>query len=498
MSITLVSPQFSFVQFDNTDPVPSCIGDAKFLLPISNENDLAFQFKIVTDTVQESIDVLATPLTNIALVVLKGTNNTSGTIVANTARNYLALDGKKFIAYRTGKKEITFVWVNGLPLIQNYIYINLSACFQLCVIATFTSGEETVNINAFSNGLKLISPDSYTSILEYNNDEDSYDFRYCNVPGYLNKTRLPFYLNQPQFIDTKSVYRKSTGQRVVTSSVTDKEYSVLTNAMPESIHEKFELALNHDNVNVESSRYSGGVYMDGAYNIDWDDPKDCTAPADLKVYVTPYYAVNDNCEECNEIDITCPLLSDAVSVLTVPGSSDPDYDPSLSQLLTVSFTIPDGITGVNIRTSLTGADVWTDHNLPAVTPSKFNLAAGNYDIQVIGKGDCTPTEIDFENVSASCAGVELVIGSEMPDGTVAVPYTYSFTVTGDAPFAIGFPTGHTQPIWMSITINNTTKTVTLAKSSTGTQTAGAYEVKFSVTNCDDEFEQIFDDSFVMS
>jgi hypothetical protein len=89
---------------------------------------------------------------------------------------------------------------------------------------------------------------------------------------------------------------------MIRSSVTKKQYELITDWMPEHWHERLKIALAHDTVNVVSNKYIGGIRKTGDYGIKWVDFLDYhLAPAETKVLVTPYLAANDNCRICSPV-----------------------------------------------------------------------------------------------------------------------------------------------------------------------------------------------------
>lgn len=78
----------------------------------------------------------------------------------------------------------------------------------------------------------------------------------------------------------------------------------------------------------------------------------------------------------------------------------------------------------------------------------------------------------------ACVDVQIVGTMDMPDATEGTPYSYSFSVSGTAPFNIS---NVTKPEWLTITVNNTTKVITL--SGMPPAPATGVEVAFDVTNC---------------
>lgn len=294
-AFNIVSPQFSFVNFNAVPAVEKCcMGDDDVCLPVINDNDIAFQFSIETDSIADADTVFATDLSQIQLILL----DVSGVVI----HNFTVTDSLQFEKYRTGTNQVTYLWrnpLNGLtsgatPLIQNDI------CFSFQISATVIFSGTSVNQTATSNCFIRKSGDCFTSVLEYYNDDDYADFEYCNVTNPINRIRLYLYVNQPQSKEDKAIYRKSNGVIKQTRSLITKEYVCWTENYTEDIHDKITVIFGHDNINIESSNYTGGLSKSSDYVIDWSDTF-CKATATFKALATPYAVKNNNCADCDPV-----------------------------------------------------------------------------------------------------------------------------------------------------------------------------------------------------
>lgn len=118
---------------------------------------------------------------------------------------------------------------------------------------------------------------------------------------FVNRIRLPFKLTRPQFPKDKSTFRYADGSSETLSVEVRKTYEGETEWMPEKIHQRLVIALEHDHVTVEGDKYLGGVITDGDYQINWEKFLDTpTAKAEFTVQVTPFNATNSNCMTCEE------------------------------------------------------------------------------------------------------------------------------------------------------------------------------------------------------
>lgn len=120
--------------------------------------------------------------------------------------------------------------------------------------------------------------------------------------AFKNRIRLPIQLHSPQFPEERNVFRKANGESMTLSAIIRKSYELETDWMPEHWHQRFKIALSHDEVTIEATNHLGDIVQDGDYNIDWQDTplRYPTAKAGVKVQVTPFDATNNNCQTCAE------------------------------------------------------------------------------------------------------------------------------------------------------------------------------------------------------
>lgn len=114
------------------------------------------------------------------------------------------------------------------------------------------------------------------------------------------RVRLPIHPYTPQFPTEANRFRLANGVTKTQSVTIRKTYTLKTDSMSEGFHQKLVIALNHDNVTIESDKYLGGVAMDGEYAINWPDFLDYPlAPGEAVIQVTPFDATNTNCATCD-------------------------------------------------------------------------------------------------------------------------------------------------------------------------------------------------------
>lgn len=165
MAITITSPRFSFVQFGETDSVQSCnFPDVSLCLPVYDENDVAFQFVLVTDT-EEEADALC-DLTNDQIQVGIVESCDDGFLI-NFKEDFGLIPQR----FRISPRQVLYNWEHGLPSFNTVI--SVGECFKVKIVVD--GGYEFC-----SNCFQRISDPCHTSLLEYGNDENAFGFNYCN------------------------------------------------------------------------------------------------------------------------------------------------------------------------------------------------------------------------------------------------------------------------------------------------------------------------------
>jgi hypothetical protein len=167
------------------------------------------------------------------------------------------------------------------------------------------------------------------------------------------------------------VYTKSNGDTVTLSASIKKTYALKTGWMPEPWHERLKTALLHDTVNIEGDKYAGGVKLEKMDEIDWLDFLDYpTAPVNGVVSVDPFFAVNANCQTCDEftqvnltddnagdvdegetvdIDVTTndDIFCQPATFSITSFNSDYLQDVSIDQDGNVTFTVKEDVVAIN-------------------------------------------------------------------------------------------------------------------------------------------------------
>ncbi|MDB5200587.1 MAG: hypothetical protein JWO92_2550 [Chitinophagaceae bacterium] len=460
----IISPTYSFIKFDAPEAENNCCdGDEVFCIPVIKDNDIVFQFIISGDNLTEGNTIFDTVPENIQLILLGGSDNTPATVAANTLRNWTIDDTLSFEKNRTAANQVTYLWRNIFKDILTLI--DCDECFQLAIKATIGDADPLVSI---SNCLIRKCDECFTSVLEYYNDEDYAEFMYCNVENAINRVRLPLFLRQPQFPEERSVYIKSRGAIKLLKSRLSKEYEVETEHFPEHIHEKIMVLLAHDNVQVASGAYTGGISKSGEYKPEWTDNL-CKAPVSFKATATPYAIRNNNCADCEDVDL---------SVCTpVDFSGDP---------------LPDAIKGIpyNATIQLTGTQPFVI--TASVIPAWMNVNLTDDTITLSGTPDTEATDIAVEFTITNCTDASSYNFADTIDVTkecapviidktaltaivIGVPYNHDIPLAGDAPFTLDVLS---KPAWMTIAVSGSNINLS------GTPTdIGTVDIIFNVSNC---------------
>lgn len=162
MPYSIVTSRFSFVQFEETDSIVDCeFTTQEMCLPVYEDNDVWFQFVIESDTEAESDD----------LCVIGSEPITLG-LVENCGDGYLVEFIEKPTRYRISPTKVLYVWQHGVPNFTNFIRAGM--CFHV-MVSMPTVSDQTWCSNCFQR----IQESCHTSVIEYSNNENAFDFNYC-------------------------------------------------------------------------------------------------------------------------------------------------------------------------------------------------------------------------------------------------------------------------------------------------------------------------------
>ena len=423
MSVVISNISRSFLQFGGSD--------CGTLYPVAADTDIKFQaiFNMADGTETENMiagDAEVFVVDSDA-VIASDANITTYKIGSGTA---VAAD----IIWRTGDNQATVYFGS---VFSDFAAIAVGRCFKLCIRITVGASKYYFTSNCFirDNG-------PYTSTIEFSCSEDSYGFNYCDqyVP---NKIRLPFYLSKPQYKTDRSIYFKSTGAAKVTKSVTHKEYEGHTDHVPDEVHEKLNIALNHEVVFVDSGQYVGEVRISEDYEIKWPEVNDeLDAPADFKVFATPYEASLNNCADCAPWE--APSCTAVVNITSASIVGDVIY-------------VQWNVSGGSPHHYMVAVNGGTPYQVSVGSTTIEDIEPGEYEISVTpycevgedtlaGTGDTT--SLTVPNPEEECVAVGFT-DFTFDAAHVNTGYSKSVVLTGTPPFAID---NVTKPTWMNISI----------------------------------------------
>ena len=95
------------------------------------------------------------------------------------------------------------------------------------------------------------------------------------------------------------------------------------------------------------------------------------------------------------------------------------------------------------------------------------------------------------STQSECVPASFITTPAIPNGSLAVPYSYTFYLAGDAPFTLNVIS---KPSWMTITLDGSLITLTGTPDASGTD----IPVEFSVVNCDEANTLSFSDTIDIS
>lgn len=179
MAVTIISPRFSFVQFQESDLVTSCqFKDIHLCLPIYEASDVAFQFILQADTAEEADELC--DLTNDKITI---------GITDECDNDPLLTFLDKPERYRISERQVLYLWRD---LTDFDTVVSEGECFLIKI---------TVDLDAYglyefcSNCFQRISDNCHTSVIEFGNDENAFGYNYCFSGGEEEETTC-----EPTFI----------------------------------------------------------------------------------------------------------------------------------------------------------------------------------------------------------------------------------------------------------------------------------------------------------
>jgi len=162
MGYSIITPTNSFVRFDGEAPETHCIhGEFKDCLPVYAESDVAYQFVVQADTIEEA-DALCQP----------GASGIQMGMVADCDQeDFDILFDEQPERYRISDFQVLYNWTHGLTGMLGFY--NEGECFFIRVVID--------EVNYCSNCFQRIPDDCFTSVVEFGNDENFAGYNYCNA-----------------------------------------------------------------------------------------------------------------------------------------------------------------------------------------------------------------------------------------------------------------------------------------------------------------------------
>lgn len=146
------------MQFAENDTVQACnFTTQDMCLPVFLPDDVWFQF-IITGTSEAEIDDLCT---NSELI--------SVGIVQACTDGFLLEFVEKPSRYRIGTNKVLYIWQHGVPGFD--AAIDVGGCFHIKI--------RIADQSFCSNCFQRIGDDCHTSVVQYSNEENAFDFNYC-------------------------------------------------------------------------------------------------------------------------------------------------------------------------------------------------------------------------------------------------------------------------------------------------------------------------------
>jgi hypothetical protein len=188
MAVNILSPKFSFIEFDRNTPVVSNNFEVQGMcLPYVDNNDIAFQFLTYTSTKAETDFICASnPAFRMGLVFNPG----------DLATFYDMPVGNQPSRYRLDDTTILWLWPHGFPGVAHGDFGAYGKCFYIRVEIATDLGWTAFHSNCF----QYIQSDAFTAVVEYGGDENQFGFNYCfdddvlvpGSPAICVPTFLPF------------------------------------------------------------------------------------------------------------------------------------------------------------------------------------------------------------------------------------------------------------------------------------------------------------------
>lgn len=242
---------------------------------------------------------------------------------------------------------------------------------------------------------------------------------------FKNRIRVPFYISKPQFPAERNIFRKADGSSKVLSIIVRNTYAGTTDYLPENWHRKLTIALSHDEVHIENTRYLTDIVLDSEYQIEWQDFKNYpVAQAKFTVQSTPFSATNSNCKTCEEAT-QLSLVDDTYPGSLVESSSNDLTVTTNDTIVCSPYTL--SVTSFN-TTFLNSATISQAGVLTIVV--KASVPSGTNILMATYRATCADGSYDEANVYATVTGTAAgcnppsnVVISSITNNTATVVWT---------------------------------------------------------------------------
>lgn len=270
---SIFAPRWSFVQLGDTPDYFTqfdCVPNPALCLPIRDLNDIRFQMFAHTLSATPAVvfprrDFIAYP---VPLDVACDEATFKGGVIPDlTVRPLRATvthitDKTGAVAVGSFKQVTADIDFEDFPIFNGHT-IQVGECFKFMIYELWTQSTNPNNIMSStylgcSNCFVRVEADCYVSQLQYDNNENNYDFYYDKEGTDLNNPNrvvLPFYLHSPQLTSEESSYLKSDGTYIKLSERIQEVVQLETDNIPMDWHRKLKIALSHDSVLIFNANF---------------------------------------------------------------------------------------------------------------------------------------------------------------------------------------------------------------------------------------------------
>lgn len=269
---------------------------------------------------------------------------------------------------------------------------------------------------------------------------------------FKNVVRLPFFLSQPQYPADEEVYLKGNGRRVVLNSAINKELEGKTDWLPKEWHERFSIALRHDDVTITSQQFTGMFRISGSYEIEWQDFLNYPlAPAKFKGFEDGFSARSNLCNVCAETS-QLELADDFINVVQGEdysvNTAANDFIACGDPVFEIAYTNSDYIASASINgagvVSLTMKPEVVSASQIVLVTYRVTCGAESATANIVGgvtgtaPGCPQPVNVVFEMDEYDDVPVQLTVSWDMPDPAPTRYYWYLERVSDGAVISNGY------------------------------------------------------------